>query len=162
MLELLVAKPMGLIGPDALPLAPVLFVGLEVALADVHITISFEGDDVRRQAIEKPAIVRDHHHGACEAGDALLQRSQRVDVEIVGRLVEEQQIGPAAQQLRQMDAVALPAGERAHLLLLIGPLEIELGDIASGIDRPLAEFDRVMAPGDLLNTVLLASSASRL
>ena len=44
-----------------------------------------------------------------------------------------------------MHAVAFSAGERAHLLLLVRALEIELCDIAAGIDGPLAQFDRVVA-----------------
>ena len=55
----------------------------------------------------------------------LFQRPQGVDVQIVGRLVEQQHVGAALQHLRQVHAVALAAGERPDLLLLVGALEVE-------------------------------------
>ena len=61
-LQLLVTESMRPIGTDPLPLASILLVRLKVALADMDIPISLEGDDMGRQPIEKPAIVRDHHH----------------------------------------------------------------------------------------------------
>ena len=62
---------------------------------------------------------------------------KRVDVEIVGRLVEQQHVGAALQHLGEMHAVALAARELADLLLLVGALEVEGADIgaADGISR---------------------------
>ena len=77
-------------------------------------------------AIEEPAIVRDHHRAAGEVEQRLLERAQRVDVEIVRRLVEQQHVAAALQQLREMQPVALATGEIADLLLLIGAAEVEL------------------------------------
>ncbi len=52
----------------------------------------------------------------------LLQRAEGVDVEVVGGLVEQQHVAAALEQLGQVDAVALAAGEVADLLLLVGAL----------------------------------------
>ena len=71
-------------------------------------------------AVEEPAVVGDDHGAAGEVEQRLLERAQGVDVEVVGRLVEQQQVAAAAQQLGQVDAVALAAGELADLLLLVG------------------------------------------
>src|SRR5215468_1102659 len=55
-----------------------------------------------------------------------------------------------------MHAVALAAGERADLLLLVGALEVERRAIAARIDFLLAEQDQLVAAGDLLPYRLLA------
>src|SRR5215472_14851688 len=49
-----------------------------------------------------------------------------------------------------MDPVALAAGELADVLLLIGALEIEAGDIGAARHLALAELDDVEPVGDLL------------
>ena len=76
-------------------------------------------------AVEEPAVVRDHDGAAGEVEQRLLERAQRVDVEVVGRLVEQQQVAARAQELREVDAVALAAGELADALLLVGAAEVE-------------------------------------
>src|SRR4029450_10342606 len=66
----------------------------------VFAVISFEehplrlvlgSEDMRCDAIEKPAVVRDHHDAARELEKCLLERPQRLDIEVVRRLVQ----GPA-------------------------------------------------------------------
>jgi hypothetical protein len=89
------------------------------------VAVALEGQRVRRDAVEEPAIVADDHGAAGEIGQRVFQRAQRVDVEIVGRLVEQQQVGAGLEQLGQVHAVALAAGQRADLLLLVGALEVE-------------------------------------
>jgi hypothetical protein len=79
---------------------------------------------VRGDAVEEPAVVADDDGAAGEVEQRLLERPQRVDVEVVGRLVEQQQVAAGAQQLGQVHAVALAARERAHLLLLVAPLKL--------------------------------------
>ena len=66
----------------------------------------------------------DDHRAAGEVEQRLFERAQRVDVEVVGRLVEQQQVAAGAQQLGQVHAVALAAREHADLLLLVGPLKL--------------------------------------
>src|SRR3712207_7404899 len=50
-----------------------------------------------------------YHRAAGEVEERLLERAQRVDVEVVRRLVEEQDVAAALEQLGQVDAVALAA-----------------------------------------------------
>ena len=50
-----------------------------------------ELDDARRHRVEEGAVVRDQHDAAAEADEQLLQPDDRVEVEVVGRLVEQQQ-----------------------------------------------------------------------
>ena len=91
--------------------------------------VAFEGEDVGGDAVEEPAIVRDHDGAAGELQQRVLERAQRVDVEVVGRLVQQQQVAAGAQQLRQVDAVALAAREVGDALLLVAALEVEPRDV---------------------------------
>src|SRR5690348_6024662 len=95
-----------------LALAPteILDVFLVIALEPNHLRVAFEGEDVGSDAIEEPAIVRDHHRAAREGEQRLLERPQCLHVEIVGRLIEQQHVAPGAQHLGEVHAVTLAAG----------------------------------------------------
>src|SRR4029078_1515829 len=58
-----------------------------------------------------------------------------------------------------MHAVALTARQRANLLLLVGPLEVERGTISARVHFLLAEQDYVIAFGNFLPNGLLAIEA---
>ena len=57
---------------------------------------------------------------AGELQQRVLERAQRVHVEVVGRLVEQQHVAAALEHLGQVQPVALAARELADLLLLVG------------------------------------------
>jgi hypothetical protein len=59
-------------------------------------------------------------------------------------------VAAAAQQLGQVHAVALAAGELADLLLLVGALEVEARDVGARVHLAVADLDLVRAAGDLL------------
>jgi hypothetical protein len=52
--------------------------------------------------------VRDDHHRARKAAQQLLEPGDRVQVEMVGGLVEQQHVGQCHQRLRQRDALLPP------------------------------------------------------
>ena len=81
---------------------------------------------------------------------SLLECPQRVDVEVVRRLVEEEDVAAGAQQLRQVQPVPLAARQILRPLLLVGALEPEPGDILARVDLARAQLDRVLAARDLL------------
>src|SRR6202012_336251 len=97
----------------------------EIALEPLDVAIAFEGENMRGDAVEEPAIVADDDGAAGEILKSLFQRAQRIDVEIVGRFVEQQHIGAGFEHLGEMHAVALAARKLTNLLLLVGALEIE-------------------------------------
>ena len=80
---------------------------------------------MRRDAIEEPAIVRDHENAAREFEQCVFERAQRFDVEIVRRLVEQQDVAAFDQRLREMQAPALAAGQVADVLLWSVPLKLK-------------------------------------
>ena len=54
----------------------------------------------------------DQEHRAGVGLQQLLEQLERVDVEVVGRLVEHQHVGRQREQAREQQAVALAAGQR--------------------------------------------------
>ena len=64
--------------------------------------------------LQEPAIVGDEHDRRVEADQMPLQPLQRRDVEMVGRLVEQQQVGVAGQRAAERGAGQLAAGERGQ------------------------------------------------
>src|SRR5687768_7051816 len=100
-----------------------------VALEPHHAPLVLEGKHVGRDAIEKPAVVADDHRASREGKQSVLEGTKRVDIEVVRRLVEQQEIAARLQRLGEMQAVALAARQLAHALLLITALEVERGHV---------------------------------
>jgi hypothetical protein len=74
--------------------------------------------------VEEPAVVADDDRAAGEIEERFFQGAQRVHVEVVRRLVQEEQVAAALQEFRQVDAVPLTAGEIPDPLLLVGAPEV--------------------------------------
>src|SRR5512140_3716891 len=71
-------------------------------------------DDAKRHAIEEPAIVRHEEDAACESDEQVLEPLDGPDVEVVGRLVEQQQLRLAHERARERHALLEAARERSH------------------------------------------------
>ena len=139
---------MRLIRLQAQSLALVRLVVREVAVEPRHLTVALEGEDVRRDAIEEPAIVADDDGAAREFFQRFFHRPQRVDVQVVGRFVQQDHVRAFFQHLRQMHAIALAAGQRAHLLRLIRAEEVETRHVGARVHFARAQRHRVFAAGD--------------
>jgi hypothetical protein len=99
-------------GLDSLIAKPALLVFLivgEVAFEPFDVAVAFECQDVRCEAIEEEAIVRDNDSAAREIFERRFERTERFGIEIVGGLVEQQQVAALLQKLRQVHAIALAA-----------------------------------------------------
>ena len=66
--------------------------------------------------LEQLDVVADHDEPAAVAGQEAAQPDDRVGVEVVGRLVEQQRLGVGEQDAGQLDAATLTAGQRAQRL----------------------------------------------
>ena len=66
--------------------------------------------------LEQGDVVADHDETAAVPLEEVAQPDDRVGVEVVGRLVEEQGLGAAEQDAGQLDPATLAAGERAERL----------------------------------------------
>ena len=71
-------------------------------------------DDAPDDAVHELAIVRGHQQRALVRLEEALQPDERLDVEVVGRLVEQHGVGPHQQDARQRDAHLPPARQRAR------------------------------------------------
>src|SRR6185312_10943835 len=121
----LVFEAMRLVGLRAEPALAVGLVIRVIALEPHHLAVALEGENMRRDAVEEPAVMGDDDRAAGEFQQRLFERAQRVDIQIVGRLVQENHIGGGLQHLGEMNAVALAARELADFFLLIRAAEIE-------------------------------------
>ncbi len=90
----------------------------------------------RRHRLEEPAVVRDEDHRRVERGQLALEPLEARHVEVVRRLVEQQQVGVAAERARERGARQLSAGERPQL-----PVEVLVGEAEAAQDG-----GRVVAP----------------
>jgi hypothetical protein len=106
---------------------------------------------VGAHAVEELAVVRDHHQHAGILQQPLFQPQHGVEVEVIGRLVEQQQVARHHQRARQIQAHAPAAGEFRHRTLVGfrgkaqamqqlagargGVVAVDLGQ-ASGAPRP--------------------------
>ena len=57
--------------------------GLGVATVEPdHLGVALEGEDVRGDAVQEAAVVADAHHTAREVQDRLLERAERIYLEV--------------------------------------------------------------------------------
>ena len=83
----------------------------------------------------------DEQHRAVEAADQLLEQLERLDVEIVGRLVEHEHVRRPGKQPRQHQAVALAAGQRADGRLHALARKQKIREIADDVARLAVDDD---------------------
>ena len=85
-----------------------------------HPPIAGERVHVVAHALDEVAIVADDHERSGPAVEQVLERRQRVDVEVVRRLVQQQHVRLVHQQAHQLQASPLAAREVSQ----IGPLAV--------------------------------------
>ena len=69
--------------------------------------------DVVAHALDEVAVVADDHERARPRVEEVLERRERVDVEVVRRLVEDEHVRPLDEQPHEREPPALAAGEVA-------------------------------------------------
>ena len=68
----------------------------------------------RADRLQEPAVVGDEHDRRVELDERLLEPLQRLDVEMVGGLVQQQHVRARGERAGQRGARQLPAGERVQ------------------------------------------------
>ena len=68
-------------------------------------------DDPGRHPIQESAVMRNGHDAALEIDQQVFQPFDRVEVQVVGGLVQQQHVGTAYQRLGQRDPLFGPAGQ---------------------------------------------------
>jgi hypothetical protein len=116
------------------------------------------GDDVVHEA----AVMGDEHELAGPGGQEALEPADRGDVQVVARLVEQEHLVVGDEDLGQVEADLVAAGELRRALLEVGRLEAEAGqdlldppDLVRGVvgqgPGPLEENGRLGEPHPLLD-----------
>jgi hypothetical protein len=97
------------------------FAGRVVAGEELQLA-AFDGEDVRCHHVEEVAVVRDQDQRAGVALQPGFEPDDGVQIQVVGRLVEQQQVRPAHQGAGEVEAHAPAAGEFRHrtLEILVG------------------------------------------
>ena len=86
--------------------------------ADVGVQrLVLDRDGARADRVEQRAVVRDQQQRAGERLQRRLERLAALEVEVVGRLVEDQHVGAGVDEDRQRQPPALAAGQPVERLL---------------------------------------------
>ena len=101
-------------------------VGLPVDVVDVERgAVRVEVVDLVDDGVEHLGVVADDDEPALVGAEVLPQPDDRVGVEVVGRLVEQQGLVAGEEDSRQLDAATLATGEGAERLAEDALLEVE-------------------------------------
>ena len=138
-------------------------IGLEVALEPIPVARILVGalprQNVRGDAVQEHTVVANDHRAARELEQCRLERGQRLDVEVVRGLVEEQQVAALLERKRQVQTVALATGKYASALLLVLALKAKARHVCAAGDLGLADHHVVQAVRDDLPQVLIGVDA---
>ena len=97
-------------------------VAVVAALVDRDLLLGeVELDDASDGARQELPVVADDHGRAAQTCHELLEPLQAVEVEVVGRLVEQQHVVAREQQRREPGPGRLPTGQRGHRRLDVDP-----------------------------------------
>ena len=86
----------------------------------------------------------DRHDGAGVLGQVLLQPGDALRVQVVGGLVEQQQVGRLQQQLAERDPAALTTGELGHVGVRRRAAQRVHGQFELGVDVPGVEVVQLL------------------
>ena len=123
-------------------------------------------DDARGDLLDEAAVVRDEQNGAGMSSHGVLEPFDRTDVEMIGRLVEQQQLRVRDERLGERRAPPPAAGQLAHAVI---GRQAELADdgcdahvdvpAAAGVDFALQGFDFAQR-GSVVGAVAVSRSNS--
>ena len=85
----------------------------------LHAFAVFQLQDLRDRAVEKIAVMGDDENSALVVGQISLQPADTVHVEMVGGLVEHDQVGLLDKKFTERHTRALSAGECRYLLIVL-------------------------------------------
>ena len=87
----------------------------------------------------------DEEQRARIGGEHLLEEVEGLEVEVVGRLVEDEEVGRAGERAGEHQPSALAAGERLHRRPRLLGAEEEVLHVADDVARLAADDDRIAA-----------------
>ena len=107
--------------------------------------VAFGREHQVHDAIQEVAVVADEDDGAGIGAEHFLQHVQRFQIEVVGGLVQHQQVGGLGERARQHQAAALAAGQRAERRARLLRREQEILHVADDMLGLSADRDGIAA-----------------
>ncbi len=80
--------------------------------------------------------------------DAFLQCAQGIDVDVISRLVEQEDVRLGFEGHGEVQPVAFTAGKHAALLLLVGTVEVEAAHVSAAVEELATDLELLIAPAD--------------
>jgi hypothetical protein len=103
--------------------------------------VRLDADEVTAHPVEEEAVVASDDHHPRPDVELLFQHRQGVQVQVVGRLVEQQDVRRGRQHPQQLEAAPLPAGQFPDVRLL------RLGAEAEALEQPARGRRRDLGDG---------------
>ena len=121
------AQPQRRLGVD-----PFHVTGIVAELEDV-LAVVLQGEDLGGHLVQQVAVVRDQHHRAAELVERRFQRLAGGDVQVVGRLIEQQQFRLGPDPLGEQQSAALAAGQARDRLEDVLAAEAERREVIADL-----------------------------
>ena len=121
-----------------------------VSFEDLDGRGSAEDQDPITDTVEEVTVVADNEAGAAEVDESFLEDAQGLEVEVIGRFIEDEEIPAAAQNLSQQHPVALAAREVADAVIDARVGEEEALEVTANREFFFTELDEVFIAPDLL------------
>src|SRR5690554_7696242 len=112
--------------------------------------------------VKKPAVVRDHYRAAGKILQALFKRPERININVVGGLIQEQDVRLFLKRHGQMQAIALSSRKRTTFFFLIGTGKIKTRQKSTHVDVTSPHpYGFITAGHHLVNSFLRRSEERR-
>ena len=95
------------------------------AFEEEHLAVALESEDVGTNSVEEPAVVTDDYCTSGKRFQTFFECTERVHVDIVGRLVEQQHVSLLLQCECELQTVSLTARKYTAEFALVGSGEVE-------------------------------------
>src|SRR6478736_2639557 len=112
---------------------------LDAARQLAHLAVPEQGQLLVGHPLEQVAVVRDDDEGPGPSVENVLEGGERLDVEVVGRLVEDEDVRLGEQQPGQLEPATLATAEVTDACLLTPAGEAEARRELAGADLLVAE-----------------------
>lgn len=129
-----------------------------IAHACHKIRIVFERNDMIADTVQEIAVVADHHKTAVVVDQRFFQNAQRRKIQVVGRLVENQEIAAAAQNFGKRQTRFLAAGKIFDFRVDPVVFKQKTLQIPPDGNFLLAQIDEIVSLGNLLQNTVLRNS----
>jgi hypothetical protein len=87
--------------------------------------LALEGEDMRAEPVEEEPVVADDHRAAREILQRVLQRAERLHVEVVRRLVEQEHVAPDFSSFAMWTRLRSPPDRRPTFFCWSPPLKLK-------------------------------------